>query len=134
MSMRHYAFDDYGLVLDKETVKIIASQVFDDYTEDETDTVFDLCDKGICECIGEFTGEAHELSDDGMFSWYDDSRSYDYELIAYIPLKNYPTLFKQAYKNMDEIVEEMKSKIGEYLPEDFDYRSRICHISGTYYA
>ena len=30
--------------------------------------------------------------------------------------------------------EEMKSKIGEYLPEDFDYRSRICHISGTYYG
>ena len=134
MSMRHYAFDDYGLVLDKETVKTIASQVFDDYTEDETDTVFDLYEKGICECITEFNGEAHEIDDNGMFSWYDDSRSYDYEPIAYIPLRNYPTLFKQAYNNMDEIVEEMKSKIGEYLPEDFDYRSRICHISGTYYA
>ena len=134
MSMRHYAFDDYGLVLDKETVKIIGSQVFDDYTPDETDTVFDLCDKGICECIGEFNGEAHEIDDDGVFSWYDDSRSYDYETIAYIPLKNYPTLFKKAYNNMDEIVEEFKKKIGEYLPNDFDYRSRICHISGTYYA
>ena len=134
MSMWHYAFDDYGLVLDKETVKIIASQVFDDYTPNEEDIIFDLCDKGICECIGEFNGEAHELSDDGMFSWYDDSHSYDYEPIAYMPLKNYPTLFKQAYNNMDEIVKEMKSKIGEYLPEDFDYRSRICHISGTYYG
>lgn len=134
MSMRTYAFDDYGLVLDNETVKIIGSQVFDDYTPDEEDIVYDLCDKGICECIGEFNGEAHELNDDGSFSWYYDSHSYDFDTIAYIPLKNYPTLFKQEYNNMDEIVAEMKSKIGEYLPEDFDYRSRICHISGTYCA
>ena len=134
MSMRHYAFDDYGLVLDDATVKIIASKVFDDYTEDEEDTVFDLCDKGICECIGEFNGTAQKLDDDGMFSWYADDHSYDFDTIAYIPLKNYPTLFKQVYNNMDDIVAEMKSKIGEYLPEDFDYRSRICHISGTYYA
>lgn len=134
MSMRDYAFDDYGLVLDKETVKIIASQVFDDYTPDEEDVVFDLCDKGICECVGEFNGAAQALDDDGMFSWYADDHSYDFEPIAYIPLRNYPTLFKKAYNNMDEIVEEFKKKIGEYLPEDFDYRSRICHISGTYYA
>ena len=36
--------------------------------------------------------------------------------------------------NMEEIVDEFKSKLGKYLPEDFDYRSRISHICGTYYG
>ena len=35
---------------------------------------------------------------------------------------------------MEEIVEELKSKVGEYLPEDFDYRKNIRHISGTYFG
>ena len=134
MSMRDYAVDDYGLVLDKETVKIIASQVFDDYTEDEYDLEFELYDKGICEYVSEFTGEAQELGEDGVYTWFGNYKTYNCDMIVYIPLKNYPTLFKQAYNNMEEIVEELRAKVGEYLPEDFDYRNRICHISGTYFG
>lgn len=37
MSMRDYAVDDYGLVLDKDTVNDIASQIFEDYTENSDD-------------------------------------------------------------------------------------------------
>ena len=135
MSMRDYAVDDYGLVLDKETINDIASRIFDDYTEN-TDAYwgYELYDKGICEYISEFTGESQELTDDGVYTWGGDSEEYRADVICYVPISKYPTLFKKSYNNMDEIVEEFKNKLNEYLTEDFDYRSRIRHICGTYYG
>lgn len=135
MSMRDYAVSDYGLLLDEETIKVIASKVFDDFSEDEKeDWGYLLYDMGICEYVSEFTGEAQEITDDGVFVWGGNYESYNNEVITYVPLSHYPTLFKKAYNNMEEIIDELKIKLGMYLPNDFDYRSRICHISGTYYG
>lgn len=136
MSMRDYAVDDYGLVLDKETVKTIASQVIDDYTEEENVMGvwgYELYDRGICEYIGDFTGEAQEIDGQGLY-WGGDSQEYYGDVIVYVQATHYPTLFRKAYNNMDEIVEEFKNRIGEYLPEDFDYRKNIRHICGTYFG
>lgn len=135
MSMRDCAIDDYGLVLNKDTINDIASQIFKDYTEN-TDSYwgYELYDKGICEYISEFTGEAQELTDDGVYTWGGACEDYECDTICYIPLSKYPTLFKRAYNNMEEIIEEVKSKVGEYLTEDFDYRNNIRHICGTYFG
>lgn len=136
MSMRDYAVDDYGLVLDKETVKTIASKVIDDYTEQENVMgywEYKLYDLGICEYISEFTGEAQELDEQGLY-FGGDSIGYYGDIIVYVQAIHYPTLFRKAYNNMDELVEEFKNKVGEYLPDDFDYRSRIRHICGTYFG
>ena len=136
MSMRDYAVDDYGLVLDEETVKLIASKVIDDYNEDE-DVIgvwaYELYDKGICEYVSDFTGEAQELDGQGLY-WGGDSIEYYGDVVVYVQATHYPTLFRKAYNNMDELVAEFKNKVGEYLPEDFDYRSRIRHICGTYFG
>lgn len=135
MSMRDYAMEDYGLVLDEDTINDIASQIFEDYTENtEVYWGYELYDRGICEYISEFTGEAQEIDDNGTFYWGGDYEGYSGEALCYVPLTKYPTLFKRAYNSMDEIVDEFKSKLGKYLPEDFDYRSKICHICGTYYG
>ena len=136
MSMRDYAVDDYGLALNETTINDIASQIFgEDYTENTSSYWgYELYEKGICEYISEFTGELQEVDDDGVFHWGGDYETYDRDVIVYIPLKSYPTLFKKAYNNMEEIVEELKSKVGKYLPEDFDYRKNIRHISGTYFG
>lgn len=135
MSMRDYAVDDYGLVLDEEMIKAIASKVFNDFVEDaDTHWVYELYDKGICEYVSEFTGEAQKITDDGTFAWGGNYEYYYNDILAYVPLSKYPTLFKKAYSNMDDIISELKSKIGGYLPEDFDYRSKLCHISGTYFG
>lgn len=134
MSMRDYAVDDYGLVLDKEVMKIILSKLEIEPLDEDADLSYILYDEGICECIGEFTGEAQRINDDGYFDFSRDYESYRGDSIAYVPLAKYPTLFKRAYFSMEEIIDEFKSKLGEYLPEDFDYRSRICHICGTYYG
>ena len=135
--MREYAVNDYGLVLDGETMKLIASKVFDDFVDDDEeygDWGYELYDRGICEYISVFTGEASWLNDNGDVDWGSDYEPFEGDSIAYVPMKKYPTLFKRAYNDMEEIVDEFKSKIGEYLPKDFDYRSRICHICGTYYG
>lgn len=133
MSMRDYAVSDYGLLLDEETVKAIASKVLDDYTE-EDDMAYGLYDKGICEYISEFTGESLPIREDGRVSWNDDGENYRCETIVYVPTSNFPTLLKKAYENIDEIVNEFKGKLGEYLPDGFDYRGKIRHISGTYFG
>lgn len=136
MSMGYYAMTDYGLVLDDDTIKVIASKVFDDYdeSEDAYDLGYSLYENGFCELTSEFTGEAQELTDNGEITWGCDSKRYNAECIVYVPLSHYHTLFKKAYDNMDEIIDELKSKVGKYLPDNFDYRNNIRYICGTYYG
>ncbi len=135
MSMRDYAVDDYGLLLTEETTKIIASKVCDDFEDiGEYEYGDALYEKGICEYIGDFTGEAGILFDNGLNDWMSNGEMYDGDQIYYIQVSSYPTLFKAAYENMDALIAEFKEKVGKYLPEDFDYRSHIRHIVGTYYG
>ena len=138
MSMRDYAVDDYGLLMTRETLKIIASNVCDGYTEEEYDEdefAFneELYGKGIVEYISDFTGESITIDDNGESNWC-ISESYSSDVIYYAPTKNISTLFKAAYENMDEMIEEFRKRLGKYLPSDFDYRKYIRHISGTYYG
>lgn len=135
MSMRDYAVDDYGLLLTEETMKIIASKVCDDFEDMEEDEYgVTLYEEGICEYIGDFTGEAGILLDDGLNDWMRNGEMYDGDRIYYVQVSSYPTIFKAAYENMDALIAEFKEKVGEYLPEDFDYRSNIRHIVGTYFG
>lgn len=135
MSMRHYAVDDYGLLLTEETMKIVASIVCDDFDNMEEDEYgYALYDKDVCESIEEFTGEAKPILDDGLNDWTRGGEYYSYDQLYYIPVGSYPTLFRSAYENMDALIAEFKKKVGKYLPEDFDYRSNIRHIVGTYFG
>ena len=135
MSMRYYAVSDYGLLLDEETIKIIASKLFEDFSEDEKeDWGYLLYDHGICEYISDFTGEAQQLSDNGTVVWSSNGEVYNDDVIYYIALSKYPTLFNGAYSCMDELIDEFKENLGEYLPDDFNYRNKIRHISGTYFG
>lgn len=138
MSMRDYAVNDYGLLMTVEMMQMIASKVCKDYTdEDYKDDPWsfneEICDKGIAEYISSFTGESTEINDDGSFNW-GIGEYYDDDVIWYAPTKNISTLFKAAYKDMNEMIEEFKKRLGEYLPADFDYRKYIRNISGTYYG
>lgn len=133
MSMRDYAVSDFGLLLDEETIKIIGSKVLEDYT-DEDDMVYGLYDKGICEYISDFTGEAMRISDNGGIIWSSDCEDFSHEVIAYMPASNFPTLFERAYESIYDLIDEFKGKLGEYLPDGFDYRDKIRHISGTYFG
>ena len=138
MGMRDYAVDDYGLLMTKEMLMMVAAKVCNNYTkkdyeEDEFAFNEELCDEGIVEYIGSFTGESIEINDDGTNNW-GVCEYYSDDVIYYAPTKHICTLFKAAYKDIDEMIAEFKNRLGEYLPEDFDYRKYIRNISGTYYG
>lgn len=138
MSMRDYGVNDYGLIVNEETMKLIASKAVkefteEDYEEDPRYYADELYEAGIIEYIGEFTGESMEIGDDGSNLW-SSGEQYDCDSIYYVSLWNHSTLFKAAYENMDALIDELKEHVGEYLPNDFDYRSNIRHIVGTYYG
>ena len=138
MSMRDYAFNDYGLLMTKEMLKMVASKVIEDYTEEKYDDDpwsfnEDLYECGVVEYISEFIGEAICVRDDGTDD-YRNSKTYDSDTVYYIPVSKISTLFKAAYNNIDEMIEEFKDRVGKYLPDDFNYRPYVCHIVGTYYA
>lgn len=138
MSMRDYAVDDYGLLMTREMLKEIASKVCEDYTEeayeeDEFGFNDELYDEGIVEYISDFTGESIVINDKGENVW-GDSESYNCDVIYFVPTSRISTLFKAAYRDMDDMIDEFKKRVGEYLPDDFDYRKYIRHISGTYFG
>ena len=60
-----------------------------------------------------------------------DSLVYSADVFYYVPLGKYPSLFEANYKDINEIVNEFKSKVGKYMPEGYDYRANIRHIIGT---
>ena len=126
MSMRDYGVQDYGLVLDKNTLKLIAEKLYADeykdydnpkaafeadFAEDPYDFICGMEDKlGFCS-YGEFTGEACRLSEKGEATWIDDV-SYSCSNIYYVPLSKNPTLFSAAYTSFQEIINEVKEKFG----------------------
>ena len=138
MSMRDYGVNDYGMIVTEETMKLLASRYYDDYTEESWEEDWycyadELYDDGVIEYISEFTGESMEVQDNGNHVW-SSGETYDNDRIYYVSLLNCSTLFKAAYNNMDELVGELKERLGKYLPEGFDYRNNIRHIVGSYYG
>lgn len=138
MSMRDYGVNDYGLIVNEETMKLLASKAVKEYTEEDYEEDSDyyadeLYERGIIEYISEFTGESIEIGDDGGNLW-GSGETYDNDRIYYASIWKQSTLFEAAYSNMNELIGEFKDRLGEYLPNDFDYRAHVRHIVGTYYG
>lgn len=140
MSMKAYAMDDYGLVLDEKDLKIAASKLCDDFNETDYDDdpfsfIEELIDKYTLRYDTDFEGEAMAVDENGDTEWSDDAWQYDNDWIFYIPIRHYPTLFSHPYTCMDDIVKEFRdNKIVSCLHEDFDVCDHFRHIVGTYYG
>ena len=139
MSSRDYGIDDYGLVLDSGDLKHFASKYCDDYTEEEYEndplSFIEMLTYNLdVNYASDFTGEAFIVGDDGYTQWVSGSMAYNCDVIYYVPVNKYASLFKASYRDMDEVIDELKDKVGKYLPEDFDYRNKFRHISGTYWS
>lgn len=142
MSMKDYAFDDYGLLLTEETLKILASKIVIAKGEEYSDELYEndpefyndlVTDELDIEYNSEFTGEATLVKENGAEDW-DDSITFNNDILRYVRVDKYPNLFRAAYNSIDDVVEEFKAKLGEHLPDDFDYRANFRHIVGTYYG
>jgi hypothetical protein len=128
--MRDYACEDYGLVLDDATMRYICDKMFTDDPVDEGDEGCALYEAQICNLFGQFTGEAFGIQENGHDNW-ENSTNYDFDEVYYVPFDKYPSLFSTAYRDINEIIEEFREKIGKYMPEGYDYRANIRHIIGT---
>lgn len=54
------------------------------------------------------------------------------ETLVYIPSRRAPQLFRPAYNNPDELLDEFREMLGTALPDEFDYWKNICGIMGTH--
>ena len=141
MSMRDYGVDDYGMVLNTNHLQLLASKVCSDYSEKEWSKdastrcyfVEEVAEKLGLEYIGEFDGEATLIDENGDSNWR-DSLVFSGDTVYYIPLSRYPNLFHSSYCGIEDVVSEIKGKVGKYLPENFDYCNHIRHIVGTYFG
>lgn len=136
MSMRDYAVHDFGMIIDEETGLMICQALgheFDKNDEDISGEISDvLYENGIVDMIGQFTGEAIAIQSTG-YEDFSDTIFYNDEAIMFVGLR-FPTLFKAVYKDVTDIIIDLKSKVGKYLPDDFDYRKNIRFIVGTYWG
>lgn len=63
--------------------------------------------------------------------------TYEDDILLYIPLNQTPEFCRAVYASVDEIVNEIKTKLDTInitLPEHIDIRSRIMTITGTYFC
>ena len=140
MSMQDYGVNDYGLLVDYETLKLMTQAKYgdefdpDDFYGNDIRYAEEFYEDGILEYIGDFTGETCRINDDGLDSWGGEAESYRGEWMVYIPCDRVPSLFNRAYRDVNEIIEEMKDKVGPLLPSDYDYRKNIVHVVGTYFG
>lgn len=139
MSMRDYGVDEYGLLLDAETMKALARKICVNYTDeayDEDPYGFNEdveAEFGNIDYISTFTGQAFALTDDGIDDYHCETAYFNEDAVYILAADNTPSLFKAAYANMDEMIAEFSKQLDYYLP-NYAYRSRIKHFVGTYYG
>lgn len=138
MSMRSYAAEDYGFYIDGE----LANEIIKKVSEKEATDLYDINDlynhlsedKGIpVDFWSSCEGELFEIKENMLYEESDFSFGYD-DAFLIISLKYFPTLFsKPSYKGIEDIIEEIKEHIGQYLPDNFsdeDIKKRIVHFVG----
>lgn len=59
---------------------------------------------------------------------------YDNDYVVYIPAQREMNLFRAAYADVQELVDEFKKQLQTLLPDEIDLRPYVASISGTYYA
>lgn len=133
MSMRDYGVDDYGIVLNGLCDREGKHPDFDE------DWLEEMHEDEIIDAQTSFTGEAAPLSDQGHPDWSHEDYFND-ETLYYLSLKKSPMLFKRAYKDMNELMDELVEsynaarKADDRLPEltREELRSMLRYISGSY--
>ena len=137
MSMREYVTTGKGLVIPEKLIEYVIkhSENFNEeyYGKEYYDFFSDYGTLGgkniisFIECSGDFF-DLDEREDRYI------EEDIDMDTFYIIEIDKYPSLYKQAYNNIDEIVEEYKKAVGKYFPEDFDYKKYLVTFIGTYWG
>lgn len=137
--VRNYAFVDHGMYLSNETLQTLARTVCgiseEEWKEDKYAAIEEVHEKldNVIYAVGQFSGAVIPMAIDGELLWGGEVE-FDDDTVYFVPLSRQPNLITAAYQDIEEIVCELKGKIGQYLPVNFDYRSNICEVAGTYWC
>ena len=131
MSSKDNALDVYGYIFSEDMLKAIAEE--ENIVYDEISDIFEHM--GL-DYQSEFTGEAVRIDDNGNEMWNCEStKTYCVSSICYAPVRNWSSLFHAAYSSKEELLEDMRSGYGKWLPESNDeLYAGIYHIVGTYFG
>ena len=127
--MRTYPFSTFGLAIEG-TYLVNFLEALKAHNPDEPE--WDICD---------FDGT--KIIDNKHEVWYQNlevAEMFNIELdwlqldeyCVYIPAEFEPSPFKAAYKNKEELINEFKNFLSEYLPSDFPWEKYIGDIKGSY--
>ncbi len=130
MSMRDYSVHDFGYVFTEEMIeKLIEKEHQKDINPGDT---YEMAEYMGLECIGNFTGEAIRLDENGDDDFRDDNYSYSCESIFYFPICSYSTLFQVAYQSKEELARCMKARYSKWIPDGLqEIYDGIRHIVGS---
>ena len=131
--MRDYGMDDYGIVLNGLGSKKGKHPDFDESWLDQMQGDTPV------ESQSSFTGEVIPLLDNGSPDW-NSTEYFTDKTIYYISVVKHPTLFKQAYRDMKEIVDELAASYRNARKTDYrlpkltrkEIRGMIRYITGCY--
>ena len=141
MSMREYPMGTYGLSLNEEAVFALAKAVSEknkdgEYKDAEPDFYADAeyisyYNGGLWSvtCQSDIIGELIGINADGVC--VDGGVSVDHCCI--LELDRFPGLFKQAYKDFEEIVAELKEKTLGAISEEY-IRENVAVFEGVYWG
>ena len=143
MSMREYPYRVLGLYVKKEELnlsKIRAESFSEDMPDDEVfeelsyDCNYLTETGGSILPISQFTG-GYDFLNGEIIGLLDDSINLDInDEWVLMELPEYPTLFKAAYKDEDDLILRVKELFKDYILNEssFDYRKRLIKLAGTY--
>lgn len=69
-----------------------------------------------------------------LFKSYNSSSILEDEDMLVFRAENQPDAFRPAYDSVSGVEKEFRSKIGEFLPDDFDYKAHIGYFECVVYS
>ena len=138
MSMDISVFHSYGLLISEESASIILSHMLPIWKAEKPELYDRFSEADVFLNFGEYLNSHYDASFYGNADHLSCYRICDQEFseqetgdyFYFLDLNRSPSLFRPAYTDFREIIQEVKSKIGEILPPDFPFEEYLLEILG----
>ena len=138
MSMDISVFHSYGLLISEESASIILSHMLPIWKAEKPELYDRFSEADVFLNFGDYLNSHYDASFYGNADHLSCYRICDQEFseqetgdyFYFLDLNKSPSLFRPAYTDFGEIIQEVKSKIGEILPPDFPFEEYLLEILG----
>lgn len=138
MSMDISVFHSYGLLISEESASMILSHMLPIWKAEKPELYARFSEADVFLNFGDYLNSHYDASFYGNADHLSCYRICDQEFsepktgdyFYFLDLNKGPSLFHPAYTDFGEIIQEVKSKIGEILPPDFPFEEYLLEILG----